>query len=203
MSAFPYTAPRFTEEERQKEIALLSDEERELINQELNGSDILKENEDETELYINRMEKELEKIPLEEKTEYEEALINAPELVKSESGFLRFLRKHNYDTAAAAHNLVSYWAYRVKVFGRDKAFLPMTISGAMRDDFEALATGFIQIIGTDAHGRAILYHEKKRTDPQLHHRSSLWKSVFYILHVASSNSEIQKKRCSLHYQFWT
>jgi len=81
----------------------------------------------------------------------------------------------------------------VKVFGRDKAFLPMTISGAMRDDFEALATGFIQIIGTDAHGRAILYHEKKRTDPQLHHRSSLWKSVFYILHVASSNSEIQKK----------
>jgi len=101
MSAFPYTAPRFTEEERQKEIALLSDEERELINQELNGSDILKENEDETELYINRMEKELEKIPLEEKTEYEEALINAPELVKSESGFLRFLRKHNYDTAVS------------------------------------------------------------------------------------------------------
>jgi len=139
------------------------------------------------------MEEELDRIPLEEKTEYEEALIRVPELVESESNFLKFLRKHSFDAIAAARNLVAYWELRVKVFGRDRAFLPMTIRGAMQDDFDALATGFMQIIGTDAHGRAIIYHSKSKANSRLHHRSSLLKTAFYILHVASSDPENQRK----------
>eukprot|EP00521_Asterionellopsis_glacialis_P017025 CAMPEP_0195308610 /NCGR_PEP_ID=MMETSP0707-20130614/38318_1 /TAXON_ID=33640 /ORGANISM="Asterionellopsis glacialis, Strain CCMP134" /LENGTH=309 /DNA_ID=CAMNT_0040372889 /DNA_START=88 /DNA_END=1017 /DNA_ORIENTATION=+ len=194
MAAFSYSAPRFTEEDRQQELALLSKKERELIEQELKGSDnIFNEREDERELFFRRMEEELEKIPLSEKIAYEQALVHIPELVESESSHLLFLRKHNFDVTAAAWNLVSYWTQRVKVFGSEKAFLPMTIRGAMQDDFETLATGFLQIIGTDNHGRVIIHHEKPKADPQLHHRSSLWKTWFYILHVAASDPDVQKR----------
>lgn len=82
---------------------------------------------------------------------------------------------------------------RVKLFGPDKAFLPMTISGAMQDSFDALSTGFFQVIGTDAHGRAIFYHEKPRADPRIHHRSNLLRSLFYMIHVTASDQKFQKK----------
>mmetsp|Transcript_15942 Transcript_15942/g.24826 ORF Transcript_15942/g.24826 Transcript_15942/m.24826 type:complete len:313 (+) Transcript_15942:73-1011(+) len=206
MAAFSYSAPRFTEEDLQQEILSLSTEERELIDRELKGSDIIpndEEDEERKESYFSRIEEELEQIPVEDKIEYEEALIHVPELVESESSVMKFLQKQNYNVQAAARNLVSYWEIRVKVFGRDRAFLPMTLGGAMQDEFDALSTGFFQILGTDAHGRAILFHEKPRANPQRHHRNSLLKCVFYILHVATSDLQIQKKGAVLINNFGT
>jgi len=76
---------------------------------------------------------------------------------------------------------------------KEKAFLPMTLNGALQDDFDALSTGFVQILPKDSHGRAVLYHEKHLANPRLHHRDSLIRVVFYICHVVSSDEEMQKK----------
>jgi len=138
------------------------------------------------------MEEELDKIPIQEKVEYEEALLRAPELVHSESGFIKFLRKHNFNAEKSAQDLVSYWEIRKTFFGDEKAFLPMTIRGAMKDDVGALETGFIQILGSDEYGRAVVYHERSKAGSS-YHRDSLTRVCFYISHIVSMDEQYQKK----------
>lgn len=67
----------------------------------------------------------------------------------------------------------------------------MTIKGALQDDFDALSTGFCQILPHDNNGRIVLYHQKSRVNCALHHRDSLCRVVFYIHHVASLDKRAQ------------
>eukprot|EP00521_Asterionellopsis_glacialis_P014661 CAMPEP_0195297780 /NCGR_PEP_ID=MMETSP0707-20130614/22146_1 /TAXON_ID=33640 /ORGANISM="Asterionellopsis glacialis, Strain CCMP134" /LENGTH=318 /DNA_ID=CAMNT_0040359683 /DNA_START=128 /DNA_END=1084 /DNA_ORIENTATION=+ len=202
MAAFPFTAPRVTEEERLQEIASLPQEERDLMEMELRGTDLVRDTNNGGKIEVDlgsyklHMQEELERIPVEDKLDYEEALIRAPELVEIESNSVKFLRKHRLDCKKAAQNLISYWALRVRLFGHNRAFLPMEINGALQDDFEALETGFFQILGEDSHGRSIVYHEKTRADPTIHHRDSLCRVAFYILHVASHVGNQDRRRLS-------
>ena len=71
---------------------------------------------------------------------------------------LRFLEAENHDPKAAAVKLAKYWEARVALFGEDRAFLPMTLGGAMKEEAMNLATRRIWqlLTATDAAGRAIL-----------------------------------------------
>jgi hypothetical protein len=84
-------------------------------------------------------------------------LERAPQLVESESDAAGFLRCEKYDAWAAALRLVKYWEARKKIFGPDRAFLPMTMAGAMAEDMEHLRKGFLLILPDDDHGRAVAY----------------------------------------------
>mmetsp|Transcript_8081 Transcript_8081/g.11582 ORF Transcript_8081/g.11582 Transcript_8081/m.11582 type:complete len:316 (+) Transcript_8081:36-983(+) len=194
MAAFPHTAPIFTQEDRDREFASLTEDELDRIEKDKFGIESDEDDcDEEKEWSLLQMEEELENIPLEEKMDYMAAVIKVPELVERESPMLNFLRKHHHNATAAARNMILYWKCRVQLFGDEKSFLPMTIRGALRDDYDSLSTGFCQILPQDDRGRTVIYHEKKRANTTVHHRDSLCRVVFYMHHVASMDSRAQQK----------
>jgi hypothetical protein len=90
---------------------------------------------------------------------------------------------------AAARRLIGYWRYRKSCFGADKAFLPMTIDGAMQDDVDVLQKGIIHTLPDDEHGRAVLFLDRtKMCEPHATTEqivSVLWTSVLRCLDVDS------------------
>jgi len=194
LTSFSHTAPRFTDEDRKREYNLLSEAERRKIDDDRNGTDThtFGLQEEDSQDYVLQMEEELHTIPSADKEAYTQALIRCPDLVETESKPVKFLRKHDFNVAASAKNLIDYWAWRVKLF-EEKAYLPMTLHGALQNDLDTLSTGFFQILPRDCHGRAVVYHEKRLANPKIHHRHSLLRVVFYIYHVMSSSEESQKK----------
>ena len=78
----------------------------------------------------------------------------------AESRVEDFLRVENGDSLAAARRLVGYWRARREVFGPELAFLPMTLSGAMKGEMDVLKSGVMLVLPPDRYGRPILYMEK-------------------------------------------
>ena len=104
-------------------------------------------------------------IPQEEKTAYSEALQRAPHLVQLESNFDRYLRFDNFDPWAAARRIVDYWQARVEVFGEERAFRPLVLSGEgalTPDDVAVLETGNFMVLAPDMKGRPVLLYDRAR-----------------------------------------
>ena len=97
MSSFSYSAPVFSEEDRRRELALLSEEELEQIHQDVKNPEEFEESHDQRESGLAQMEEIIDDIPLEEKIDYTRAMIECPEIVKRESPMLLFLRKNRYN----------------------------------------------------------------------------------------------------------
>ena len=100
---------------------------------------------------------ELSRLPPSDTAAYYRAVERCP----NEAGpdrTLTFLEAENHDPRAAAVKLAKYWESRVALFGEDRAYLPMTLAGAMKDEAMNLATRRIwQLLpATDTAGRAIL-----------------------------------------------
>jgi len=58
---------------------------------------------------------------------------------------------------------VNYWECRSEVFGAEKYLLPMTLSGALHDDLDALEAGVYCLLPqTDLSGRQLLYLDPAR-----------------------------------------
>lgn len=98
MQAFSFSAPRFTEEDEIRELAAMTDAEREEVRQDLYGTHPVLEEMDafrETSL-LGQMEQSLQAIPPLEKQVYLEACRICPDLVQTESPPIRFLRCENY-----------------------------------------------------------------------------------------------------------
>lgn len=68
--------------------------------------------------------------------------------VMSDTEKATFLQSEDWNPAAAAKRIVRNWDERLRLFGPEKAYLPLTLEGALRDDIEVLETGFVQV--TDA-----------------------------------------------------
>jgi len=63
----------------------------------------------------------------------------------------------------AAQRFVNYWQGRREVFGEGKYLLPMTLSGALRDDLAAIETGmYLLLPKKDLSGRQIIFMEPHR-----------------------------------------
>jgi hypothetical protein len=63
----------------------------------------------------------------------------------------------------AAQRFVTYWECRRSVFGEDKFTLPLTLSGALRDDIAAIKAGMYTLLPhKDLSGRQIIYLEPHR-----------------------------------------
>ena len=138
------------------------------------------------------LQKALHEIPDVEKQTYLEALERVPLLVKTESDPSRFLRCVKYDAGAAAHRLVSYREVRKKIFGPDRAFLPMTQNGAMAEDMVYSEKGFITMLPDDDHGRPVLCCDRIRSTAAVAPRASVLRCSFYVLQVLSEQERAQK-----------
>jgi hypothetical protein len=104
------------------------------------------------------MRNEIAKIPNDEK----QALIEAEEKCEAEefgdARLEQFLRCVEMDVPRATQRFVKYWKMRREVFGPDKFVMPMTLSGALRDDLVALETGWMTLLPKcDLSGRGLLY----------------------------------------------
>jgi hypothetical protein len=80
------------------------------------------------------------------------------------------------------------------VFGPEKAFLPLTLSQALKDDAVALSYGFISLTGTkDASGRAIVYLEPAKQDKTKYPRESMCRVLWYVAHAALEDEMTQRR----------
>jgi hypothetical protein len=194
MSAFSFSAPIVTPDDEQAEREALTEEERQRIRKEVYGVEDEMEETDSTmvEKAVLLLQEALHDIPDVEKHAYLEALERAPLLVEKESDPIRFLRCEKYDAGAAAQRLVSYWEVRKKLFGPDKAFLPMTQNGAMAEEMVYSEKGFTAILPDDDHGRPVVCCDRIRSTAAIAPRASVLRCNFYVLQVVSEQERAQK-----------
>ena len=121
---------------------------------------------------------------------------------------LMFLRCEVFDVDRAVGRFVKYWNTRVAVFGEDKAFLPLTIDGALKDDIDSIKVDYLQIADkTDPEGRAILLFDFNKEGEDVS-SDSLLRVVWYQVHVALRQESCQKKgvvayvRCLDRFSDW-
>mmetsp|Transcript_1770 Transcript_1770/g.2477 ORF Transcript_1770/g.2477 Transcript_1770/m.2477 type:complete len:355 (+) Transcript_1770:263-1327(+) len=164
MFSFSYTAPRITEAEKEEEFAGMPEVEKDDVMNDVYGR-----NADETEAKYGReispheldaFYEALEDVPIQYRLETLAAMIRCPELVKTETDPCMFLRYAEFDPHKAANRFAAYWKIRVEMFG-DKAFLPMTLTGAYADDVEVLQMMekyplFRTILPNDCNGRTVI-----------------------------------------------
>jgi hypothetical protein len=194
MSAFTFSAPIVKAEDEIIEREALTDDERQIIRDEVYGTEVILP---ETETTLTEgtalMAQALQAIPVTEKVAYLEALERAPELVDLESDPVAFLRCEKYDYWSAAHRLVKYWQVRKMVFGPERAFLPMTQAGAMLEDIEYLQKGLYLILADDEFGRSVVYWDRIRSTSDVIPRDSLSRCNFYLLQAVCERASTQRK----------
>lgn len=101
---------------------------------------------------------------------------------------------HTHAPQLAVMRLVKYWDERIKLFGPEKAFLPLTQSCALKDDEVALGMAFMRLTGTtDASGRSIIFADPSKLDPTKYSRESMARTVWYTIHAALEDDITQRK----------
>jgi len=112
---------------------------------------------------VKHMRAELERIPNEKKEALMELQLKHAADAFSDKRLEQFLRCEGMDAAKAAQRFVYYWESRRELFGQEKYLLPMTLSGALRDDLVALEVGWLRLLPKlDASGRQLLIAEPAR-----------------------------------------
>mmetsp|Transcript_9018 Transcript_9018/g.13872 ORF Transcript_9018/g.13872 Transcript_9018/m.13872 type:complete len:341 (-) Transcript_9018:274-1296(-) len=166
MFSVSHTAPRITQEEEERDYADLLPNEKDDILDDIfgrNAEEIAERNSREiTQQELDAFHKALEEIPLQDRMDVEAATLYCPELISSESDPKHYLRCEEYNPEKAAARFVEYWKMRVEIFGEEKAFLPMTLTGAYADDEEVLNMMadfplFRTFLPDDEHGRTVIY----------------------------------------------
>uniref|UniRef100_A0A7S3L0N6 CRAL-TRIO domain-containing protein n=1 Tax=Amphora coffeiformis TaxID=265554 RepID=A0A7S3L0N6_9STRA len=134
---------------------------------------------------LKQFEEELEKLPQDQKHGLQQAQEKCPAELTNEFK-LMFLRSEVFNADLAAKRYAHYWDKRVEICGPEKAFLPLTLDGALRDDEVALKIGFVNYLAgcSDPHGRAILYVLPGNQDKTKYTRESMGRAVWYVIHAA-------------------
>mmetsp|Transcript_3928 Transcript_3928/g.5295 ORF Transcript_3928/g.5295 Transcript_3928/m.5295 type:complete len:294 (-) Transcript_3928:389-1270(-) len=139
------------------------------------------------------LEEEIAKLPEEKKEGIRQAEERYPELAKSDEHKLMFLRCEQFNADLAAKRFAKYWNKRIELFG-DKAFEPLTLDKALRDDEAALSNGFIRLMPTkDNTGRPIIWIDPSFLDDTKYTRESMARALIYIAHAALEEESAQQK----------
>eukprot|EP00549_Striatella_unipunctata_P019628 CAMPEP_0118706328 /NCGR_PEP_ID=MMETSP0800-20121206/20490_1 /TAXON_ID=210618 ORGANISM="Striatella unipunctata, Strain CCMP2910" /NCGR_SAMPLE_ID=MMETSP0800 /ASSEMBLY_ACC=CAM_ASM_000638 /LENGTH=349 /DNA_ID=CAMNT_0006608837 /DNA_START=74 /DNA_END=1123 /DNA_ORIENTATION=+ len=139
---------------------------------------------------LDRMEYELTtNIPNEEKGSYLQAVEQCPNEVNVVRK-KRFIHRADLDPAEAAARLVYYWKERLAIFGPEKCYMPMTINGALCDDWEALSCGGCMILpGTDSSGRRFFFVDPTKIKFDTYTQEQLLRAWWYYLEALLDTDE--------------
>jgi len=141
------------------------------------------------------------RLPDHDNVSVREAMEKCPSLLTREFE-LAFLRCEVFEVDLAVARYMYYWKLRVEIFGREKAFQPLTLSQALSDDTVALEMGFARLLPgiQDPQGRAILYLDPSLQDKTRYNYMSMCRAAWYVLHAAlferpshSSSSSTEKE----------
>ncbi|KAL7557785.1 hypothetical protein ACA910_013062 [Epithemia clementina (nom. ined.)] len=139
------------------------------------------------------VEEYIRSMPAHQKMAYMEAVALAPNIVATETDSLQFVRFCNYDVWAAARRLTLYWDIRKEIFGSDRAFLPLILSGdgaLSNEDVLQLKAGFPATLPKSRSGLQVAYLDRrqfiKASTPEMRLRC-----MFYLAHVASKDDLAQ------------
>uniref|UniRef100_A0A7R9WVG2 CRAL-TRIO domain-containing protein n=1 Tax=Craspedostauros australis TaxID=1486917 RepID=A0A7R9WVG2_9STRA len=109
---------------------------------------------------------------------------------------LMFLRAEVFHVDLAAKRYCKYWERRIERFGPDKAFLPLTLDGAFKDDHVAINLGFMQPLGTREPntGRPLILVDPSHQDRSQHTRESLCRSLWYMVHSVLKDDDVAQRK---------
>ena len=132
-------------------------------------------------------------MPMDRKSAYMQALARSPDLVSTETDSLQFVRYSNYSVPDGAERLVLYWEERRKLFGDERAFLPLTLTGMgalTSDDAWSLKAGYPALLPTSTSGLQVMLCDQRQvlqnssTDVQV-------RGAFYLIHLLSKDDIAQ------------
>ncbi|KAL7555989.1 hypothetical protein ACA910_006138 [Epithemia clementina (nom. ined.)] len=128
--------------------------------------------------------------PAAETMAYREAMRRDASLVWTETDPLQFVRYCDYDVAAGAQRLCLYWTERLALFGPDRAFLPLTLTGTgalTPQDLLTLRAGFPALLPNAAEtGHSCILFDRRKKIPQLTMENHL-RCAFYWHKVLAEN----------------
>ena len=168
--SFSFTAPAVFPEQEQAELEALTEDERRELERDLHPDDasvasaatsIQEETPEMIEHAVAMMFEAMLGMSDTDKEAYNEAVRRAPELVERESDPVAFLRCERWDVWAAAKRYLSYWKVRKYLFG-DRAFLPMTLAGAMAPDVPSLEKRVSVLLPSDDFGRPVHFADRSK-----------------------------------------
>ena len=87
---------------------------------------------------LQQLKDEIDGMPEETKENWLKAKKRCTPKLVDDRHLLLFLRCEVFNVDLAAGRLIRYWDKRVLVFGEDRAFLPLTLDGALKGDETSL-----------------------------------------------------------------
>ena len=105
------------------------------------------------------LETALDQVDPEDRSFYEQAQEQCPELVQRESSPARFFQACKRDYQRTAISLCRYWKGRVDLFGLEMAFKPLSFTGEgaiAQNSIENMKGGGYTILRADAHSRPVI-----------------------------------------------
>ena len=153
-----------------------------------------KSNQDGWATTLHRLEQEIAALPTNQTGAYRRAQRECPDEV-SDRRKMAFVEFDNGSVKEAAVRLCKYWEERLSAFGPDRAFLPMTLAGAMRDEVLPMIQYPIwrRLPVTDAAGRAILYGETSLRDFTKYSPEQEVRAIMYMFETILEDDDLRRK----------
>ena len=141
-----------------------------------------------------RLEREIAALPDRQTDAYRQAQRQCPDEI-SDRRKMAFVEYDNGSVAEAAIRMCKYWEQRLSAFGSERAFLPMTLAGAMKDEVVPMINFPIwrRLPVTDAAGRAILYGETSRRDFTKYSPEQEVRAMMYMLETILEDDDLRRK----------
>jgi len=142
---------------------------------------------------LRRLEEELAALPGRQTKAYRRAQRVCPDDV-SDRRKMAFVEYDNGSVREAAARLALYWEERAAAFGPDRAFLPMTLAGAMKDEVVPMINYPIwQVLPrTDSAGRPILYGQTNRRDFAKYSPQQEMRALMYMLETICEDDDLRR-----------
>ncbi|KAL7579243.1 hypothetical protein ACA910_011402 [Epithemia clementina (nom. ined.)] len=128
-------------------------------------------------------------LPLAYSQAYLEAMHRDSNLVHTETDPLQFVRYCEYDLLAGAKRLCLYWTERQRLFGPDRAFLPLTLTGTgalTPQDLLTLQAGYPALLPNATTGHGCILFDRRKNLPTVTIENHL-RCAFYWHKVLAEN----------------
>ena len=142
--------------------------------------------------YVNHVVRTM--LPFHQSQAYLQALAKDPELIRIETDPLQFVRFCNFDLWAGAQRLCRYWTERLKLFGPQRAFLPLTLTGTgalTPEDVVSIQAGYPAILPDTSNGQKCIWIDRRNWIPTASFESRL-RSWFFIHRVLAEDDRTHK-----------